>query len=120
MATEIAEASKEQSEGIDQVNKAILQMDEMTQQNASLVEQAAAASEAMGAQAQELSALVSYFDLGYQENAVRYSDVRQIASDNDKDQDDDDIKPGIPALDMHSEVITQSAAAVEDEEWKEF
>lgn len=120
MATEIAEASKEQSEGIEQVNKAILQMDEMTQQNASLVEQAAAASEAMGAQAQELSALVSYFDLGYQEDVVSYSDIRQISSDKNIDQDDDDITSEVPALDLHPEVVAQDSAAVEDEEWKEF
>ncbi|MGB1800078.1 MAG: methyl-accepting chemotaxis protein, partial [Gammaproteobacteria bacterium] len=42
---EIAAASSEQSSGIDQINKAVAQMDEMTQQNASLVEEAAAASE---------------------------------------------------------------------------
>ena len=63
IVAEIAAASKEQSDGINQVNKALLQMDEMTQQNASLVEEAAAASEAMGAQAQELDALVSFFKL---------------------------------------------------------
>ena len=120
MATEIAEASKEQSEGIEQVNKAILQMDAMTQQNASLVEQAAAASEAMGAQAQELSALVSYFDLGYQEDAVSYSDIRQITSDKDIEQDDNEFTSKVPALDLHPEVVVQASAAVEDEEWKEF
>ena len=63
MATEIATASHEQSEGIAQVNKALMQMDDMTQSNASLVEEAAAASEAMGAQAEELTSLVSYFKL---------------------------------------------------------
>ena len=63
LITEIAAASKEQSEGINQVNKALLQMDEMTQSNASLVEEAAAASEAMGAQAEELTSMVSYFKL---------------------------------------------------------
>jgi methyl-accepting chemotaxis protein len=120
MATEIAEASKEQSEGVEQVNKAILQMDAMTQQNASLVEQAAAASEAMGAQAQELSALVSYFDLGYQKDAVSYSDIRQINSDKDIEQDNNEFTSKIPALDLHPEVIAQDYAAVEDDEWKEF
>ena len=63
MIVEIAAASKEQALGISQVNKAILQMDEMTQSNASLVEQAAAASEALGAQAEELTSLVAYFKL---------------------------------------------------------
>jgi methyl-accepting chemotaxis protein len=40
---EIAGASRDQSAGIDQVNKAVVQIDEMTQQNAALVEQARAA-----------------------------------------------------------------------------
>lgn len=59
---EIAMASQEQSDGIAQVNKALSQMDDMTQQNASLVEQAAASSEAMGSQAEELTAAVAYFN----------------------------------------------------------
>ncbi len=63
IVAEIAIASKEQSIGIEQVNRALTQMDEMTQHNASLVEEAAAASEAMGAQSEELTALVSYFKL---------------------------------------------------------
>ncbi len=45
--SEITAASQEQSEGIEQVNLAITQMDEMTQQNSALVEEAAAASESM-------------------------------------------------------------------------
>lgn len=72
IVAEIAAASKEQSDGIGQVNKALLQMDEMTQQNASLVEEAAAASEAMGAQAQELDSLVSFFKLN-ESDYVRHS-----------------------------------------------
>jgi len=120
MATEIAEASREQSEGIEQVNRAILQMDEMTQQNASLVEQAAAASEAMGAQAQELSALVSYFDLGYEEGSVSNSNVRQITN-GDISQDNNNLTSKIPALDVHPEVIARSEGVeYEDDEWKEF
>jgi methyl-accepting chemotaxis protein len=121
MATEIAEASREQSEGIEQVNRAILQMDEMTQQNASLVEQAAAASEAMGAQAQELSALVSYFDLGNEEHAVNSPDVRQITNEGDALQGSNNKSSSIPALDMHPEVIARSDGVdYEDDEWKEF
>ena len=55
IVAEIAAASKEQSSGIEQVNKAVMQMDETTQQNAALVEQATAASEAMADQARELT-----------------------------------------------------------------
>ena len=60
---EIAAASSEQGAGIEQVNKAITQMDEVTQQNAALVEEAAAAAEAMQEQARDLYAAVSVFKL---------------------------------------------------------
>ncbi|MBU1264488.1 MAG: PAS domain-containing protein [Gammaproteobacteria bacterium] len=58
-----AAASQQQSAGIDQVNQAITQMDEITQQNAALVEQAAAASESMQVQAMKLAQLVDTFKL---------------------------------------------------------
>lgn len=69
IVAEIAAASHEQSGGIGQVNRAVMQMDDMTQQNASLVEEAAAASESMGAQAEELQTLVNFFKLGDLEEA---------------------------------------------------
>ncbi|WP_035966520.1 methyl-accepting chemotaxis protein, partial [Caballeronia grimmiae] len=58
---EIAAASGEQSRGIEQVNQAIAQMDRVTQQNAALVEQAAAASQALDDQGRVLSRTVSQF-----------------------------------------------------------
>ncbi len=61
IVAEIAAASSEQSSGIEQVNRAVTQMDEMTQQNAALVEQAAAASQSMGEQARGLRDLVTFF-----------------------------------------------------------
>lgn len=60
---EIAAASAEQSSGIDEVSKAVTQMDEMTQQNAALVEEAAAAAESMRNQATELNHRVGTFKL---------------------------------------------------------
>jgi len=62
--SEITSASAEQSDGIEQVNVAITQMDQVTQQNAALVEQAAAAAESMQDQAARLSEVVSIFKLG--------------------------------------------------------
>ncbi|MBV8667073.1 MAG: MCP four helix bundle domain-containing protein [Burkholderiaceae bacterium] len=59
--SEIMHASHEQTSGIEQINQAIMQMDQVTQQNAALVEQAAAASEAMQGQAASLEQLVSTF-----------------------------------------------------------
>ena len=61
---EIAAASNEQSTGIDQVNQAVTSMDEVTQQNAALVEEAAAAAESLVEQANQLNEAVSVFKLG--------------------------------------------------------
>jgi methyl-accepting chemotaxis protein len=60
---EITSASAEQSVGIDQVNMAITQMDQVTQQNAALVEQAAAAAASMQDQAERLAEVASSFRL---------------------------------------------------------
>jgi methyl-accepting chemotaxis protein len=61
--SEIAAASSEQSAGIEQVNEAVMKMDDMTQQNTALVEEAAAAAESMMEQADELMNAVSVFQL---------------------------------------------------------
>jgi len=61
--TQISNASDEQSQGIAQVNDAITQMDQVTQQNAALVEQAAAAAESMQEQSAKLADVVSVFKL---------------------------------------------------------
>jgi methyl-accepting chemotaxis protein len=60
---EITAASREQTTGIEQVNQAITEMDDVTQQNAALVEQASAAAQAMQDQAAGLSKAVSVFRL---------------------------------------------------------
>jgi methyl-accepting chemotaxis protein len=61
--TEISAASSQQSAGLEQVNKAIAQMDEVTQQNAALVEEAAAAAESLEEEAQSLSGYVDVFKI---------------------------------------------------------
>ncbi|AZS77822.1 HAMP domain-containing protein [Achromobacter spanius] len=58
---EITEASTEQSQGIDQINRAVTQMDDVTQQNAALVEQAAAAASSLEEQAKRLAATAAFF-----------------------------------------------------------
>ncbi|MBK8751452.1 MAG: cache domain-containing protein [Candidatus Competibacteraceae bacterium] len=63
LVAEMTTAAQEQAVGIDQVNQAILQIEQVTQQNAALVEQTAAASHAMGDQAQELKNLMEFFSL---------------------------------------------------------
>ncbi|EHA14846.1 MULTISPECIES: methyl-accepting chemotaxis protein [Halomonadaceae] len=58
---EIATASREQAQGIDQVNTAVSQMDSVTQQNASLVEESSAAGRSLQSQAESLLNEVSFF-----------------------------------------------------------
>jgi methyl-accepting chemotaxis protein len=80
---EIAAASSEQSAGIEQVNEAVMKMDDMTQQNTALVEQAAAAAESMMEQADELMNAVSVFQLEgevSQNKRVSSSPMRVIAA----------------------------------------
>jgi len=64
IVAEIAAASNEQSTGIEEVNKAVMQLDELTQQNAALVEQATAASQSMAEQAEGLSGLMQRYHTG--------------------------------------------------------
>jgi methyl-accepting chemotaxis protein len=60
---EITAASAEQSDGISQVNTSVTQLDQMTQQNAALVEQSAAAAESLRDQAEKLASVVGAFRL---------------------------------------------------------
>ncbi|WP_449267453.1 methyl-accepting chemotaxis protein [Frigoriglobus tundricola] len=62
--TEIAAASREQSTGIDQVNKAVTQMDSVTQRNASQTEEMSATAQTLTEQANQLRELVGQFKLG--------------------------------------------------------
>jgi methyl-accepting chemotaxis protein len=68
IVAEIAAASREQSSGIEQVNKAVMQMDETTQQNAALVEQAASASQSIVEQAQALTTMISQYQVAEDES----------------------------------------------------
>ena len=61
--SDIASASQEQSAGIEEVNRAVTQMDEITQQNAALAEQASAASESSLQKATEMNRMVNFFKI---------------------------------------------------------
>ena len=84
MISEITAAGQEQSTGVDQINNAIMQMDGVTQQNAALVEEAAAAATTLQEQAENLVKVVSVFKLDHNQfNAAprqhalrRHRDVR--------------------------------------------
>jgi aerotaxis receptor len=77
--SEITHASAEQSAGIEQVNQAITEMDEITQRNAALVEEAAAAAESMQDQAIKLGQLVDSFRLVSGKAPAPVGDSRRLA-----------------------------------------
>ena len=105
---EIAAASNEQSSGIEQVNQALIQMDEVTQQNAALVEEATAAAESMRAQADSLSETVSVFKLeGGNSETTQKPVAKQAIADQAQ----------VP-LEKPYKLI--KAKKVADDEWKEF
>ncbi len=81
---EIASSSREQASGIEQVNKAITMMDDVTQQNAALVEEASAAAQSLTEQASNLTQLISRYQVGegsaqVQARVVRAAPVRAAA-----------------------------------------
>jgi len=83
--SEIAGSSHEQSAGIDQVNKAVMQLDEMTQQNAALVEEASAASQSMAGQASSLNTMMTRYKVSDETMAAALAaqmaaEARQVQS----------------------------------------
>ncbi|MFU1913526.1 methyl-accepting chemotaxis protein [Bordetella avium] len=83
---EISAASDEQSSGIEQVNRAVTQMDEVTQQNAALVEESAAAAASLQEQAQRLAEAVAVFKINAGEVIDEVSAAR-LASRSRAQQD---------------------------------
>jgi len=69
--SEISSASQEQTQGIEEINRSVVEMDSVTQQNAALVEEASAAAQAMHEQADALARSVRLF---------RIADDRETAS----------------------------------------
>lgn len=69
---EISSASEEQSRGIDQIGKAVTELDSTTQQNAALVQESSAASSSLEQQAEELAQLVSVFKLSSETAKPKY------------------------------------------------
>ena len=112
--SEIAAASKEQGAGIEQVNQAITQMDTVTQQNAALVEEAAAAAEAMQGQAGTLTEVVSKFKLKNGNRGMWTASANPTA----KLATAPSIGPVVAPFRMKRRLI--KAKPVNEGDWKEF
>ena len=124
LIAEIAAASQEQSSGIGQVNTAVTQMDQVVQQNASLVEEATAATESMKEQAASLLQLVSRFKLGatdmgeavpQRSNVSRRVPPRKAVPEPIRVKNADPLR-----LTSGFGALGPSAKASRNGEWKEF
>ncbi len=123
--SDIANASAEQASGIEQVNKALSQMDEVTQQNSALVEQNAATAKTLEHQAKAMDDLVAAFQIMESDG----SHTRQQPAPEKKS-----VKPQAPTAAGRKRTVTgtngggpvrrmQTAiakAVKEDTDWKEF
>ncbi|NVM77737.1 methyl-accepting chemotaxis protein [Duganella sp. SG902] len=115
--TEISSAGREQEIGIEQINTAVAEMDNVTQQNAALVEQAAAASQAMQEQAAKLAEMVAVFQVAGDGAARRPAPAPRPAA----------ARPAAarPALKLTPKPAAKPAAprkpaADSSQEWEEF
>src|SRR6201999_2577162 len=71
LVQEVSAASREQTTGIEQTNKALQELDQVTQQNAAAAEELSAASDELAGQAKHMLAAVSFFKLGKLDEATR-------------------------------------------------
>lgn len=117
---EISAASQEQSTGIEAVNLAIIEMDGMTQQNAALVEEAAAAAQSLQDQAGELAKVVSIFKLNAGENAF----VNRTSPTPARRVDSTPVtkpKPAVKSLPAAKPAPRKAAPVKNDDaDWEEF
>ena len=114
LISEIAKSSQEQATGLNQVNSAVNQMDEVTQQNAAMVEEATAAAANLKSESGVLAGLVSRFETGTAHRSERRSEPARS---------DRHHPPGNPVGRAQTRLAAQlrpgSSAAVA-EEWEEF
>ena len=110
IVSEIAAASREQTAGIQQINKVAAQLDDMTQQNSALVEEAAVASETLKEQAQSLKEHVTFFNTGEEmkPEAVSYQKTVTASKPLPKERANKSVKP------------TPGKRHQYDDEWKDF
>ncbi|MDB6100727.1 MAG: methyl-accepting chemotaxis protein [Gammaproteobacteria bacterium] len=130
IVAEIAAASREQSAGIGQVNQAVLQMDELTQQNAALVEQATSASQAMAHEAHALHEMMGSYQLGdlvrnhTAAGVIRVGTKPAASAAGDRTNEQpaprSERRGSVPRSRASGSAQVAAAAADGDSEWQEF
>lgn len=117
LIAEIAVASREQSSGVEEMNRALMQLESVTQQNAALVEQAAASALTFQDEARRLFEVVGRFRLDDEDEEAAPSPVASSAAAPSRPSSERAIPaekapPGIP--------YQRSSKSSDDDEWQEF
>lgn len=131
IVSDIAAASHEQATGIDEINTAITQMDEVTQQNAALVEENTAAAQSMVEQARELERLMSFFTISADADASNSAQdlppvvkAKLVASNAKPAATKPKAATSAQAKALHAKVAKAASASSNgktyDDDWKEF
>jgi methyl-accepting chemotaxis protein len=118
LVSEIAASAREQSTGLAEVNSAVNQMDQVTQQNAAMVEQSTAASHGLAHEARELAQLVAKFRLGTEAAAQR-----PVAAAPARHEARPQPRPAMqaaPARTIGNAAAALLAAQPAEEGWEEF
>ncbi len=108
---EITASSTEQRDGIGQVNQAVANLDQMTQQNAALVEESSAAATAMSEQAQRLAEVVSVFNVGSSQGVALHSKPPVVSAASDAKKVAFSTIPTTKMNDKEAKVVAKSAPA---------
>ncbi|MDE1464229.1 methyl-accepting chemotaxis protein [Spartinivicinus poritis] len=121
MVDQITCSAQEQESGINEVNSAIAQMDEMTQQNAALVEQSSAASMSMKDHAEKMNRLMRFFNLDVNSHMLEQSDISYVHSTGAENIPANHYKKSTKQHVMSKKYppITRSHSE-DDGEWDEF
>ena len=113
---EISAASQEQSSGIEQVNQAVAQMDEVTQQNAALVQQALSAASSLEEQAARLASVVSVFRLA---DGERHTPAAPLTAPKHSSQPLSQQQPALMRPAAQSQASRTTTVSAEDD-WEAF
>ncbi|MDX1738945.1 MAG: hypothetical protein R3261_11955, partial [Alphaproteobacteria bacterium] len=113
VVSEIAAASAEQSAGIDQVNRAITHIDEMTQQNAALVEESSASARSLEEQAESLVDLVNFFKIENSGSTKGNAGKKKSASKAESKSSNTAPKVKVIAP-------ASTSSSKDDDDWEEF
>ncbi|MDO9338285.1 MAG: methyl-accepting chemotaxis protein [Caulobacter sp.] len=114
LVSEISSSAQEQATGLNEVNTAVNQMDQVVQQNAAMVEESTAASHSLAQEAQEMSRLVSRFQVG--DTPVQHSAPKRATRQS--------APVASPARELHRKVAVsfggKAAARPAQDGWEEF